>query len=339
MNVEIYIFIPMPENEWLTDNQIYRERLYEMLDQLCSMNNKIKYSYDDKEVSLVKIRLLKERQRKMHKIVKDADFDISPFEILEFSTFFNEAEYNDIKFIDRGVILYLEKIINEIFIVANLCILGSINFRNSLVFFNNKCTDIKLERMDVWPLQRAFQLIDKIKWPENTNINFSIGWEWLQSHHYINVFIKNKTSRALNAFSRIFTFYQREKDEAIYLLWALIGIEALYVEGKASIMEQVRGKIFTLFGEQKSYKKLIGDMYNFRSRFVHGDIDFPGFGFMYDAMDDYIKYTEEQEETVNIAIAILASTLQYIIKKDWSGIEFSYTVKGKDNSFISQEAT
>ena len=327
--IEIFVFIPMPENEFHTKDEIYRVRLYEMIDQLCDLNGKLDYIYDKKIITNINISLLDDNERRAEKLTVNDKLYTKNCEVLRFSVEFFDKK-SEIEYIDRAAVLYLEKTIQEIFIIANFSILGSIEYNYTLVFLNNEITNIKLTRMDVWPLQRAFELTQKIGWPKTIDIDFYSAWNWFKKHdEYIDGFINNRTSRAINAFSRMISFNQFECDESMCLLWSLIGIEALYVEGKSSIMEQVREKIFTIFGEPITHKKIISKMYNFRSRFIHGDIDFPGFGYFGDASDKFIKYSDEQFETINIAVAILGSSLQYIIKNNWSGIKFEYNVSDR----------
>ena len=328
-NIEIFAFINMPENEFHTNDDIYRIRLYNIIDQLCDLSGKLESMFYDNNSEFIKVKLLNKKERRAKKIINNIKFDESKYEILRFSIKISKKDHIT-DWSDEIIIHIFIKNIHELFIIANICVLGSIDYSHSIIFCNNKITDYNLDRIDVWPLQRSVELTKKIGWPKLDDINFFTAWNWFKKHDkYIDGFINNKTSRAINAFSRIFSFYQFEWDESIILLWSLIGIEALYVEGRTTIMEQVREKIYTLFGEPSSHKKIISDMYNFRSRFVHGDIDFPGFGFISDALEKYEKYADQQMDTVNIAIAILGSTLQYIIKNDWSGIKFSYAVSDR----------
>jgi hypothetical protein len=64
-------------------------------------------------------------------------------------------------------------------------------------------------------------------------------------------------------------------------------------------------------------------MYEFRSRFIHGDLDFPGLYTLGDASPGIEKYNAAQEETVSYAIAILIASLQEIIKGNWQLSESS----------------
>jgi hypothetical protein len=59
-------------------------------------------------------------------------------------------------------------------------------------------------------------------------------------------------------------------------------------------------------------------MYEFRSRFIHGDMDFPGIYHLGDASPGYEKYYDDQIETVDFAVAILLASLQQIIMGNWN---------------------
>jgi hypothetical protein len=199
----------------------------------------------------------------------------------------------------------------------------------SVIILNNNYNESKLDRIDVWSLQRAYELILKLNWSEKKDLNFLDGWNWREKHLlYFDGFSFNKTSKALNALSRIFKFDQNEQDFSNELLWAMIGIESLLVNGNGGVIEQVKEKLAILFNDSTPHiKKIINRMYNYRSRFVHGDLDFQSFGYFFDAAEDFEKYTDEQMEAVDIAIAILVSTLQYIIRNNWSGIKFEKIVR------------
>jgi len=131
-------------------------------------------------------------------------------------------------------------------------------------------------------------------------------------------FSKNPVGRALCALSQVFN---SRNDENMRLVWAMVGLEALYVKGKVSITEQVKEKIQTLLGKVETHKKKINEMYEHRSRFIHGDIDIPGIHCF-----DNSDFEDKQCKTADLAIAILIATLQEIIIKDWSSLEFSYSI-------------
>jgi len=331
MNIDIYTFVSMPENEWLTKEEIYRERLYNMMDQLCEMSGKIKYRYINEEICFISITLLEGDafKKEYNSIYKYKKVKLKNCELMKFSISFDQNQIKNEEYYDKIAIMEFSKLIYEIILIANICMIGSIDYCDSVVMLNNNYDDSKLERIDVWSLQRAYELITKYNWPINNDLSFIDGWNWHEKHlSYFDGFSINKTNRALNALSRIFTFDQHAQDFSNELLWAMIGIEALLTDGKGGILEQVKLKLAILFNNSTPHiRKIINRMYNYRSRFVHGDIDFQSFGYSYDATECFIKYTDEQMEVVNISIAILVCTLQYVIKNNWSGIKFESIVK------------
>jgi len=331
MNIDIYAFVSMPENEWMTEKEIYRERLYNMMDQLCEMSGKIKYRYVDEEISIISIALLEGKafKKEYKSIYKYKEVQINNSELMKFSLSFDPKKIKHEKYLSRIAILYFSKLIYEIILIANICMIGSIDYCDSVIMINNNYDNSKLDRIDVWSLQRAYEIILKYNWPVNNDLSFSEGWKWHENHlSYFDGFSINKTSRAINALSNIFTFNLHAQDFTNELLWAMVGIEALLTNGKGSILEQVKEKLVILFNNSTPHiKKIINKMYNYRSRFVHGDIDFQSFGYFFNAEERFRKYTDEQMEAVDISIAILVSTLQYIIKNNWSGIKFENIVK------------
>jgi len=146
---------------------------------------------------------------------------------------------------------------------------------------------------------------------------------------YLDGFDGGATGRAISAFSRIFE--AAIIDDSMQLVWALIGIESLYVKGKTSIVEQVRDKVQAFLGQPETYKKKLGSMYEFRSRFIHGDLDFIPLYLVGDARSVVERYEIEQTEAVDMAIAILVASLQELILRDWSGLDFTYTVSNIAN--------
>ena len=99
------------------------------------------------------------------------------------------------------------------------------------------------------------------------------------------------------------------------------------VKGEGSLTQQVRDKTSVLLGAPTSYKKKLNNMYDFRSRLVHGDLDFPGRHNLREEQEG--EHIQELQEAIGLAIAILIATLQEIILRNWNGIDFTYIVNDK----------
>ena len=112
------------------------------------------------------------------------------------------------------------------------------------------------------------------------------------------------------------------------LLWGLVGLEALYVKGQSELTKQVQDKSQAFLGRQESFKKALSQMYDFRSRFVHGDLGFPALGLLRDARDEVARFDDDLIKATSIATAVLAATIQQLILRDWSGVDFEYKPLG-----------
>jgi hypothetical protein len=162
----------------------------------------------------------------------------------------------------------------------------------------------------------------KAGWPKIRRLRFDIVWRWLSQFDdfFERGYSETQVGRALCAFSRIVEF--SNTDEPIHLLWSLLGIECLYVQGNIAILEQVKEKTKLILGEQSAFKKALGQMYDFRSKFVHGALNIPRIG-----TDYHKKYSGELIESISVAAAVFLATLQELVRKDWKELAFVYTPK------------
>lgn len=184
-----------------------------------------------------------------------------------------------------------------------------------------------IDQMCTIPLQFAVRTATRIGWPYLHQLEFTKVWKWLiKQKGFLNGFSNGTLERSLNAFTHLFKVTDDELSP-VHLFWALVGIEALYVKEKNSLLEQVREKSQLFLGKQKEFKKKISRMYNFRSRFIHGDLDFPN---SYVSTRDAVasKYEDELIEATALAIAILVASIQELISRDWKGVEFSLEISG-----------
>ena len=331
----------MPSQEMFEDGtQKSRTILYSMLDELCELSGQIEFALDHFGVCKPKISLLEGRKRNKKLLIQlFGDQSIQECEFLRISTFVSfsvdkvqiddkpelSADENIAQRRSIGQLLIREAFVKQIsnmLIAANLARVGSIELKNSVIIQDNVLQErVAVPPMDSWSLQRSLELSEKIGWPKLQIIDFLKVWKWLGKHEdfFKEGFSNSKMGRALGAFSHIFEY--STSDEPMQLLWALIGVESLYVRGQMALLEQVREKTQVFLGPQEGYKKRVIRMYDFRSRFVHGDLNFPG---LYPAIDDFEIFGENLLESISLAVAILAATIQEIIQRGWSGLEFSY---------------
>ncbi|WP_320044962.1 hypothetical protein [uncultured Desulfobacter sp.] len=335
--IQVFLAVPMPTNESDIEDNLnidFRANLYQTIDNLCSISiqfdllewgectPEISLADNKKRIEIKKIFPLKLFHKFEH------------YEILEVSCIipFSEEQIEDDppNFPAGAVARYLIgkyfcKKIFDLIIISNLCRIGSIGVANSVVFIDNVyAPNLDIPSIDTYFLECSVEYSKKIGWPKFKNINIAEAWEWLNGYNYFsNDFNKDPIERALCAFSNLFD--NDVMNNPMLLIWALVGIEAIYVKGKSGLIEQVKEKSQIFLGKYATYKKKINQMYNFRSRFIHGDLNFPRSFFMEDAIAEYKKYNAELYESIDLAIAILSASIQELIVRNWNGIVFQYT--------------
>ena len=109
------------------------------------------------------------------------------------------------------------------------------------------------------------------------------------------------------------------------MFWALIGIETLYCSGKEGLSEQIFNKTQVVLGEIKDYKKRVKQMYDFRSRLVHGDLDVSPLHYDLDDVDEQ-QFQQNLYDSAILAVAILTTTLQQMVKRDKVNLRFQYVL-------------
>jgi len=116
--------------------------------------------------------------------------------------------------------------------------------------------------------------------------------------------------------------------ELVDLMWAMIGLEALYGRGTSDLTHQLVEKAGVLLGRSTGFEKSVKEMYRFRSLFVHGKMPFPGVFFTSDGTPAYESHTYDAGDASFLAAAVLVASLQQIAKRNWTSLSFSYIVDG-----------
>lgn len=176
----------------------------------------------------------------------------------------------------------------------------------------------------------AVEMARKEGWPPVRDIDVAKSWQWFSRLPGLESgIVSGAVGRAVAALSRIIYPETPSGDVSTSLTWALLGLEAIYGRGSIGIGEQLREKSELLFGECSSNKKRLAAAYNFRSRFLHGDLDIP---FRYTeefGHDEILKLSYAQWDAALFATVLLISTLQEFVLRDVYELYFPYTVSVK----------
>jgi len=159
----------------------------------------------------------------------------------------------------------------------------------------------------------------KLKWPVIRALPFERVWDWLMKlPGYRNESEPTPVGRAVNALSHALS---NAYNSPVVLMWAMVGIEALYTSQGSGLLQQVRERTRAFLGFSPRADKLVSSMYALRSRFVHGDLDFPGpYGVGVHAP---FKSRTELRDATELALALLLASIQELIRRDWLALRFS----------------
>ena len=260
------------------------------------------------------------------------DFDISflpkePDDYRKFHNLFLKYSFNletDLSGKELSDLIWsiTTKNVSEFSIALQIALPGFVHFSAGLVFVNGK---FKFETVPLFTICQEMDsvILSKVGWPKLESMEPIMVWNWLEKYFDgIENFSSSRTQRAIFAFTQIFDDLQN--DSHIDFVWGMIGLEALFAQDKNGIQQQLNEKIQVILGELKDFKKIIKQMYNYRSKFLHGDLDIPS-KFQVDEMfEKNLDFIFKYEEMKSLAIAILIATFQYMVKNNLDELKFKY---------------
>jgi len=220
----------------------------------------------------------------------------------------------------HGLSAQIEKLIRDFFIAQSIAKPGSIFATGPALIFDKDT--LVLTTAKLWNgLHEAKEHIAKIGWPIFGDLNLSDVWNWMQKS-FPNETVSTRITRAIAAYSYLFVESSVSSDTS--LIWAVMGVEALYTTGNTGLLNQIKDKSALILGEPKKYKNKLSAMYAFRSKLIHGSADLPRQHYQPE-IDN--KFDREYGESSDLATAILVCTFQYLVKNNIHEFEFNYTLK------------
>ena len=222
---------------------------------------------------------------------------------------------------------YFEKRIIDFLLIVNLARVGSLEINKGYIFVDNEF--YKLSESLLNSIRLSVDLSNKIGWPKFDNLKIKDTWFWyLEKLKPVDCLSSTKIERAFNAYSNLYGISHGFEFEQLF--WILLGLESIYVKGNSGITEQVRKKSQVFLGKDASLKKRLNQMYDFRSRFIHGEKNFPNKFTKSVDLEEFDKFSNEIYDTINFSQAILIASLQKLIRLGWTNIDFDYKIVGNE---------
>jgi hypothetical protein len=184
-------------------------------------------------------------------------------------------------------------------------------------------TESGLSSSSAWAADRTAEL----GWPPLLDLQVKTVWDWLRKlPGFDDGAPRGPAGRAVSALSYIFGGAPAQSP-VVDLVWALVGLEALYGIGTTGLKRQLMDKSEIVLGPRTAFKKRFDRIYDFRSRFVHGDIDFP---LEYRSDEEFPgleRFEDESVDTMLLAQVILIATVQKLVELNQYELKFRYTLE------------
>ncbi|MGY3215470.1 hypothetical protein [Mucilaginibacter sp. HD30] len=215
------------------------------------------------------------------------------------------------------IVIRTNSYLKRLSVLINLTYGATINFLHGVILSSNGIdkTNVLMNNLDF-----AYLHAKKIGWPPMTGVKLMATISWMNKYE-INFYSssRNSAGRAINAFTHLFSYEITETDSA-HLFWCMLGLESLFAQGTQNISEQLRQKISLVHGEPLEFKKKLNALYAFRSRLIHGDLNFPAKFSI-----DHENYEEGYWDYVAFAASLLLASIKILIQNDLNEFKFTFT--------------
>jgi hypothetical protein len=324
---KIEIYIPLMDVEAYKMNNVITE--------LCSLSGKFHVRFKNKVIAPLLIEKLDKRKVEVKKIFKAYKaFKYIPY-YLKFSSEYTILRKDLTRDLMKDVMTFdyfAESYIRHFLIYSNIAVPGAIDTREGIVV--SKLTfglyeEIESKRFNMLSnsIWNSINIARKYKWPTIQVLPIGETLSFLQDHWsaFENLPV-NRLQRALNAFS--YLFHDNLSDSThIDLFYSLIGIEAIFVDGHDNVQKQVDRKSQILLGQRGEFKKLFNELYEFRSRYIHGQLNFLNRYYVDDIGDDVKSHVTKSYDNSSFATAILIASIQKQIQLRKNDLEFDIILK------------
>jgi hypothetical protein len=330
-NVDIYVPL-MAEEEY----EYFCGDISEAIDELVMLSDDVEVIFNKKVISKLSIKKMTCEHEEIKNIFKDKYTNSIINIFLKFSS---KIEIHNVQDFEKrkehyvSFEYFVEKYVQLLLIYSNLAKPGAFDTRDGFLKIqevNKKNTTIINEfQMLSNSISYAIELANRYKWPPIKELSIKNTLNWLNQHwNAFESISENRIQRALNAFSYLFhNTYLSDDNSSGDLFHALVGIEAIYVDGNNNIQGQVNQKSQLLLGKRNDFKKIFNELYDYRSRYVHGQLNIVNRYFIDDNEDDAIDQILNTYDKSSFAIAILVSTLQKHIEHNKNEFFYELVVK------------
>jgi hypothetical protein len=169
------------------------------------------------------------------------------------------------------------------------------------------------------PYEAVFS--DELSWPTVEIVPIECVAQWQsQLGLFSQGVARTPVQRAMASFTHLGADLGGQGGETLF--WAMQGLEAFYCRGKDKLRHQLAQGSRHFLGEWEDQRNIVGHLYDFRSKFVHGSFNLDCWNNSCDPQDEDWADLQNFELAVGLAARMLLSTLQRCIRKQILQVEF-----------------
>jgi len=223
---------------------------------------------------------------------------------------------------------YLIDVLQHVVVCANIAMPGGLHLHTGFLYLDGQHRQLRMGNIDMWhPVDRTAE----IGWPTFATLDFDAVWQWyLKQNGTLAGFSDGPLSRAVAALSHLFS-ESTDTTGMRDLMWSLAGLEGLFGGSRAPSISELCEKSFALLGgpaNEQLVRKQIKEMYNFRSRLIHGQRNLASH-VRREEMHSYSKFDSrhaEENNTIGLSVAILLAAVQKCAEDNRMSLPFKYKI-------------
>jgi len=234
------------------------------------------------------------------------------------------SQENREQFVSQLSVEALDERLFEVALAANLARPSGLHYDAPMLFVND--VFLKYGRGVATSFSDAMTKASELKWPRFKKLKIKAVLDWFDQ---IPGFSDRRSETPLGRALAAYSYLMRSdfgNEGPLALVWALLGLEALYGKGNQASKSQLLTKSEAYLGTRLQHKKRYSWMYDFRSRLVHGDLDLIYAHNQFDATEAHERFSEGIWDCEMLATSMLLATLQKMCSENRISLDFRYKV-------------
>lgn len=167
---------------------------------------------------------------------------------------------------------------------------------------------------------------DGPSWPELRHTSLIQTLEWAKKIGFgAQAFASTRLSKALASLTHIVGAFPQSHSVALFR--AVQGLEAFYCDGVGDLRRQMSEKSAVWLGRWSDDRNIVGQLYDTRSKFVHGSAPIQYWKYHGDPWQENEKAMDEHEYATTFAMRLLVASLQKCVLNGITELNWTFSVE------------